>query len=52
MLKPTNTDRFSPLVPKAHNSECQILSPLHIKPVSQLMLIVGFLFFAPSALTG
>ena len=31
MLQPANTDLFNPLVPKAHNSECQnILSLLQI----------------------
>ena len=33
MLQAANTDRFNPLVPKAHNSECQNLTfPLQIKP--------------------
>ena len=31
MLQAANTDLFNPLVPKAHNSECQF--PFHIKPV-------------------
>ena len=32
MLQRDNTDLFNPLVPKAHNSECQnIQFPLHIK---------------------
>ena len=33
MLQGANTDLFNPLVPKAHNSECQNLFPLLIKPV-------------------
>ena len=34
MLQTANTDLFNPLVPKAHNSECQNLRfPLQIKPV-------------------
>ena len=34
MLQGANTDRFNPLVPKAHKSECQnLLFPLQIKPV-------------------
>ena len=35
MLQAASTDLFSPLVPKAHNSECQNLLyiPLQIKPV-------------------
>ena len=34
MLQAANTDLFNPLVPKAHNSECQnLLFPLQIKLV-------------------
>ena len=34
MLKAANTELFNPLVPKAHNSECQnLLFPLQNKPV-------------------
>ena len=34
MLQAANTDLINPLVPKAHNSECQnLLYPLQIKPV-------------------
>ena len=34
MLHAATTDLFSPLVPKAHNSECQNLPfPLQIKPL-------------------
>ena len=34
MLLAANTDLFNPLVPKAHNRECQYLPfPLQIKPV-------------------
>ena len=35
MLQGANIDLFNPLVPKAHNCECQILLifPLQIKPV-------------------
>ena len=52
MLQAASTDCFNPLVPKAHNTECQNLPfPLQMKPVSQLKL-VGGLFFAPSALMG
>ena len=53
MLQAANTDIFIPLVPKVHNSESQnLLFPLQMKPVSQLKLIGGFLFFALSALMG
>ena len=47
MLQAANTDLFSPLLPKAHDSECQnLLFPLRIKPVKvNLKLINGFLFF-------
>ena len=35
MLQEPNTDLFNPLVPKAHNRECQNLPfPLKIKPVN------------------
>ena len=46
-----NTVLFNPLVPKAHNGECQsILFPLQIKPVKvNLKLIGGFLFLLPRA---
>ena len=45
MLQAANTDLFNPLVPKAHNSECQnIIFPLQIKP---LKLIGGFYFLHP-----
>ena len=52
MLQAANTDLFNPLVPKAHNSECQNLPfPLQINPgESQLKLACGF--FAPTALMG
>ena len=34
MLQGAKTDLFNPLVPKAHNSECQnLVFPLQIKPV-------------------
>ena len=34
MLQAANTDIFNPLVPKAHNTECENLHlPLQIKPV-------------------
>ena len=57
MLQAANTDLFKPLVPKAHNSECQNLFPLQITfntkiPLSQnksVKVVNGFLFFAPSA---
>ena len=46
MLQAANTDLFNPLVPKAHNSECQnLLFPLQMKRA----LVCGFLCFAPSA---
>ena len=35
MLQAASTDLLKPLVPKAHNSECQnLLFPLQIKPLS------------------
>ena len=34
MLQAASTDLFNPVVPEAHNRECQNLPfPLHIKPV-------------------
>ena len=34
MLQADNIDHFNPVVPKAHNSECQYLQfPLQIKPL-------------------
>ena len=34
MLQAANTDHLNPLVPKAHNSECQnLLFPLQVKPI-------------------
>ena len=52
MLQAAKTDLFNPLVPKAHNSECQnLLFLFQIKPVKvNLKLIGGFLMFSPSAL--
>ena len=49
-----DTALFKPLVPKALNSEFQnLLFPLQIKrSKSQLTLISGFLFLAPTALAG
>ena len=54
MLQAASTDLFNPLVPKAHNSECQNqLFPLQIKPVKVNLKLVGrFLYFAPLALMG
>ena len=44
MLQAANTELFNPLVPKAHNSECQNRPfPLQIMPVRAI--IGGFLFF-------
>ena len=46
MLQGASIDLFNPLVPEAHNSECQnLLFPWQISK-SQLKLIGGFLFFA------
>ena len=53
MPQAVDTDLFNPLVPKAHNSECQNLSfTLQIMPASQLKLACGFIFFESSALMG
>ena len=55
MLQGANTDLFNPLVPEAHNSECQnLLFPSQIKPQEvNLKLKCGrILYFAPSALMG
>ena len=42
MLPAANTDLFNPLVPKAHNSECQnLLSPLQIKPLVKSSLRIS-----------
>ena len=47
MLQAANTDLFNPLVPKAHNSDCQnLLFPLQIKPVKvSLSLLADFYFW-------
>ena len=43
LIGTTDTDLFNPLVPKAHNSDCQnILFPLQIEPARLLKLIGGF----------
>ena len=53
MLQAANIDLFNPLVPKAHNSECQNLFPFRVKPVKvNLKIIGGFLFLASSAPMG
>ena len=47
MLQAANL--FNPLVPKAHNSECQtLLFSLQIKLI--IFLLADFLFFTPSRL--
>ena len=48
MLQAANTDIFNSLAPKAHDSECQIKISYPNKPLSQLKLVCGFLFFEPS----
>ena len=49
MLQGANTDLINPLVPKAHNKECQdLLFSLKIKPLKSVKLIGGFLFLHPS----
>ena len=55
MLHKGSTEIQNPLVPKAHNGECQnLLFPLQIKPVYkiQLKLVCGFLLVALMALMG
>ena len=54
MLQAAKTDFYTQLTPKARNSEFQnLLFLLRIKAVKvNLMLIGGYLFFAPSALMG
>ena len=48
LIGTTDTELFNPLVPKAHNSECQnILFPLQIEPARLLKLIGGFFFGHP-----
>ena len=44
MLQAAIIDLFNPLIPKAHNSECQSLFPLQITPVKASLRV---LFFAP-----
>ena len=47
MLQAVNTDLFNPLVPKAHNNECQkLLFSLQIEPEKKSVkaIIGGFLF--------
>ena len=44
-----NTDILNPIVPKAHNSECQnLLPPLQIKPVKASLADFYFLHPAPA----
>ena len=53
MLQPAITDLFSPIVPKAHNSECQncvFLYKLSEVKVSESHLRI--FIFVPSALLG
>ena len=53
MLQAANTGLLNPLVPKAHNSECQNpLFPFRIKPVKVDLKLMADFFFAPSALMG
>ena len=49
MLQGASTHLFKPLVPEAHNSECQNLPyPLmNLANKSQLKLVCGFLFLSP-----
>ena len=42
MLQAANIDLFNPLVPKAHNSECQNIFSSQIKPVSQTRKKIAF----------
>ena len=51
MLQAADTDIFHPLVSNAHNGECQN-SFTNYASKSQLKLISGFLFYAPSAPMG
>ena len=45
MLQAANNDLFNPLVPKAHNSECQnILFPLQIKPLKVNLKLNWWIF--------
>ena len=46
MLQAANIDLFNPLVPKAHNSECQNLPfPLQIKPVNVSQSYLAHFYF-------
>ena len=54
MLQAANTDLFNPLVPKVHNAivSKSTISFTKLASKSQLKLIGGFFFLAPSALMG
>ena len=55
MLQAANMDLFNPLVPKAHNGECQnVRFSLEIKPIKvSYSQYADFYFFHPSlALVG
>ena len=46
MQQADNPDLLFPLVPKAHNSECQNLTSLQIKPEKGILkLVCRFLYF-------
>ena len=48
MLQAANTDLFNPLVPEAHNSECNLPFPVQIKAAKvNLKPIGGFLLLPP-----
>ena len=52
MLQGASTDLFNPLVPKAHNSECQnIIFLLQIKPVKGSLRIFIFYTLGTNGLT-
>ena len=53
MLQAANTDLFNPLVPKAHNSECEnLLFPLQINQKKSVKASLRIFIFASSALMG
>ena len=52
MLQAASTDLFNPLVPKAHNSECQNLLFPFIKPVCQVKASLRIFIFCTLGTNG
>ena len=52
MLLGANTDLFNPLVPKAHNTECQNIFPLQITPVKSVRANWWIFIFCTFSING